>query len=72
MQLLVFSSLTHVQTERETSDLNMDFRLFDNKVLSCQPRVKVTSCFVYKVIRYLEPIDHLCITLIHMIGLIHK
>ena len=31
------------------------------KLLSCQPRVTVTSCFVYKVIRDLESIDHLCI-----------
>ena len=32
-----------------------------NFVLSCQPRVTKTSCFVYKVIRDLESIDHLCI-----------
>ena len=32
-------------------------------VLSCQPRVTVTSCFVHKVIRDLESIDHLCIIL---------
>ena len=30
-------------------------------VLSCQPVVTVTSCFVYKVIKDLESIDHLCI-----------
>ena len=30
-------------------------------VLSCQPRVTVASCFVYKVIWDLESIDHLCI-----------
>ena len=41
-------------------------------VLSCQPRVTVTSCFVYKVIRDLESIDHLCINPIRMIGFIHK
>ena len=40
-------------------------------LLSCQPRVTVTSCFVYKVIRDLESIDHLCINPIHRIGLIH-
>ena len=40
--------------------------------VSCQPRVTVTSCFVYKVIRNLELIDHLCINPIHRIGLIHK
>ena len=42
------------------------------KILSCQPRVTVTPCFVYKVIRDLEWIDHLCINPIHRIGLIHK
>ena len=29
-------------------------------LLSCQPRVTVTSCFVYRVIRDLDSIDHLC------------
>ena len=32
----------------------------------------MTSCFVYKVIRDLELIDHLCINPICRIGLIHK
>ena len=32
----------------------------------------MTSSFVYKVIRYLESIDHLFINPIHRIGLIHK
>ena len=32
----------------------------------------MTSCFVYKVIRDLESIDHLCINPILRIGLIHK
>ena len=43
-------------------------------VLSYQRRVTVTvmSCFAYKVIRYLESIDHLCINPILWIGLIHK
>ena len=41
-------------------------------LLSCQPRVTVTSCFVYKVIWGLESIDHLCINPIRRIGLIHK
>ena len=36
-------------------------------VLSCQPRVTVTSCLICKVIRYLESIDHLCINPIHRI-----
>ena len=30
-------------------------------VLPCQPRVTVTPCFVYEVIRDFELIDHLCI-----------
>ena len=41
-------------------------------LLSCKPRVTVISCFVYKVIRGLKWIDHLCINSIHRIGLIHK
>ena len=44
---------------------------FYKQLLSCQPRVTVTSCFVYKVIRELESIDHLCINPILRIGLIH-
>ena len=40
-------------------------------LLSCQPRVTVMSHFVYKVIRDLESMDHLCINPIHRIGLIH-
>ena len=46
--------------------------IYDNnetQLLTCQPRVTVTSFFVYKVITDLEPIDHLCINPIHMIGL---
>ena len=42
------------------------------QLLSCQPRVTVTSCFVSKVIRDLWSIDHLCINPIHRIWLIHK
>ena len=41
-------------------------------LLSSQPRVIVMSCFVYKVIRDLESIDHLFINPIRRIGLIHK
>ena len=33
-------------------------------LLSCQPSVTVTRCFVYKAIRDLESMDHLCINLI--------
>ena len=48
------------------------FPWHDMHVLSCQPRVTVTSCFVYKMIRDLESTDHLCINPILWIGLIHK
>ena len=41
-------------------------------ILSCKPRVPVTTGFVYKGNRDLESIDHLCIKLILRIGLIHK
>ena len=37
---------------------------------SCQPRVTVASCFVYKIIRNLELIDHLCINPIHTTSII--
>ena len=40
-------------------------------VQSFQPRVTVTSCFVYKITRNLDSIDHLCIDPILGIGLIH-
>ena len=43
--------------EHGPTDVSTDHAL----LLSCQPRVTVTSCFVYKVIWGLEPIDHLCI-----------
>ena len=36
-------------------------------LLSCQPRVTVTSCFVYKVIRDQESIDRLCMNPIRRI-----
>ena len=38
-------------------------------LMCCQPKVIVTPWFVCKVIRVLESIDHLCINLIHRIGL---
>ena len=41
-------------------------------LLPCQPKVTVTSCFVYKVIRDLESIYHLCVNPILRIGLIYK
>ena len=44
----------------------------NQQLLSCQPRVTVTPFFVYKVIRDLYSIDHLCINPILRIGLIHK
>ena len=37
-------------------------------LMSCQPRGTVMLCFVYKVIRDLESIDHLCIVLILSCG----
>ena len=40
-------------------------------VPSGQPRVTVTSCLVYKVIRDLESIDHLCINPIHRTCTVH-
>ena len=46
--------------------------ILEFELLSCQPRVTVTSCFVYKVIRDLESVDHLCINPIRRIGLIQK
>ena len=46
--------------------------LHSEQLLSYQPRVAVTSCFVKKVIRDLESIDHLCINPFHRIGLMHK
>ena len=47
-------------------------RILMRMLLSCQPSVTVTSCFVYKVIWGLESKDHLCINPIHRIGLIDK
>ena len=41
-------------------------------LLSYQPRVTVTTCFVNKVIRALDSIDNLSINPILWIGLIHK
>ena len=43
----------------------MSWLKFIKEILSCQPRVTVMSCFVYKVISDLESIDH-------RTGLIHK
>ena len=43
--------------------------IIEKELLSCQPRETVTSCFVYKVIRDLESIDHLCINPIRRVGL---
>ena len=41
-------------------------------VLSCQPRVTVTSCLVFTIIRDSESIYHSCINPFHRIWLIHK
>ena len=40
----------------------------DVSILSCQPGVTVTLRFVFKVIRDLESIDHMCINPILRIG----
>ena len=42
------------------------------KLLSCKPRVTVSPCFVYKVIRDLESIDYFCINPIHTQDRINK
>ena len=59
--------ITEAMKDKKPGKMKSGFTL-----LSCQPRVTVTSCFVYKVIRDLESIDHLCINPFHRIGLIHK
>ena len=53
------------------NDVIKRFDCILEQLLSCQPRVTMTSCFVFEVIRDLESIDHLCINPIHRIGLIH-
>ena len=63
LNLLVKELSNHTMTQ-----INLEHVI----LLTCQPGVTVTSCFVYKVIRDLESIDHLCINPIHRIGLIHK
>ena len=79
------NNLNPDQTAREQSYLGphcLQFRLPKNiaeegsrqqvrtdGLLSCQPRVTVTSCFVYKVIRDLELIVHLRINPICRIGI---
>ena len=42
------------------------------RLLSCQPRETVTSFFVYKVSMGLSSLEHMCISPISRIGLIHK
>ena len=58
-----------LSSQSEDSGISKDIPGY---LLSCQPRVTVTSCFVYTVIRHLESIDHLFINPIRRIGLIHK
>ena len=57
-----------LSSQSEDSGISKDIPGY---LLSC-PRVTVTSCFVYTVIRHLESIDHLFIIPIRRIGLIHK
>ena len=58
--------------QKKTDDLRTMTTLGPRTLLFCQPRVTVTSYFVYKVIRDLYSIDHLCINPIRRIGLLHK
>ena len=84
----MYKALKHasaIRIGRSGSYASMNFVVFTSRssdyftvgsaakhILSCQPRVTLTSCFVNKVIRDIESIDHLCINPIHRIGLIHK
>ena len=70
--IVVFPDHTHLLFEAVFSCGILFPHAFPVQVLSCQPRVTVTSCFVYKIIGDLEFIDHLCINHIRRIGLIHK
>ena len=66
------AELTSIQNRNEQNFIVANLWKNRKNLLSCQPRVTVTSCFVYTVIRDLESIDHLCINPIRRIGLIHK
>ena len=74
----LFMSFRHLRDYSRKSCCCFFFRKYGTHthgrgpLLSSQPSVTVTSCFVYKVIRNLESIDHLCINPIRRIGLIHK
>ena len=68
----VFEHSDIVFSKIEESRCKQTLAILGAQVLSSQPRVAVTSCFVYKVIRDIESIDHLCINPIHRIGFIHK
>ena len=53
--------------------VSISVNVFIKQLLYCQPSVTVMSGFVYKVIRVLESMNHLCINPIHhRIGLIHR
>ena len=41
--------------------LTLENKFCTRKLQSCQPRVTVTSCFVYTVIRDVGSMDHFCI-----------
>ena len=57
----IFRIFFCVQTLKE-ADITMNIGNY------CPARVTVTSCFVYKVIRDLESVDHLCINPIRRIS----
>ena len=41
----------------QSQEMNIHGKVQDSYLLSCQPTVTVTSCFVYTVISSLESID---------------
>ena len=49
-------------------DRKINIKYRETYLLTCQPRVTVTTYFVYKVIRDLESIDRLCINPIRRIN----
>ena len=58
---ILFSSLIFKCLILHKHAVILNEKAFSISLLSSKPRVTVTSCFVYKVIRDLESIDHLYI-----------